>query len=89
MRRETATFSGIPITERAGERNCGVWVVDIVTGEIAALLRFEDAVQEIFSVQTLPGLRFAEVLEPDHPLVLSAYVLPDQALREVPQALRA
>jgi uncharacterized protein (TIGR03032 family) len=87
--RETATFSGIPITERSGERNCGVWVVDIVTGEIAALLRFEDAVQEIFSVQTLPGLRFAEVLEPDHPLVLSAYVLPDQALREVPQALRA
>ena len=30
--RESAVFSGIPIAERAlAERNCGVWVVDIIT----------------------------------------------------------
>src|SRR5205807_1649865 len=26
--RERAVFSGLPITERPTERNCGVWVVD-------------------------------------------------------------
>ncbi len=33
--RETAVFSGIPITDRlpAAERSCGVWVVDVETGQ--------------------------------------------------------
>ena len=56
--RETAVFSGIPITERLTERTCGVWVVDIHTGETVAFLKFEDALQEIFAVQVLPGRRF-------------------------------
>ena len=56
--RESAVFSGIPIAERAlAERNCGVWVVDVHTGQTVAFLRFEDAVQEVFAVQVLPGLR--------------------------------
>src|SRR5262249_18548762 len=40
--RETAVFSGLPITERP-ERNCGVWLVDLTTGKIVAFVRFEDA----------------------------------------------
>ena len=33
--RETAVFGGIPIAEKAlEERACGVWVVNINTGEI-------------------------------------------------------
>ena len=52
--RESAVFSGIPIAERAlAERNCGVWVVDIRTGQTVAFLRFEDAVQKVFAVQVL------------------------------------
>ncbi|EDX78308.1 hypothetical protein MC7420_8046 [Coleofasciculus chthonoplastes PCC 7420] len=31
--RETAVFSGIPLTERLEERICGVWVVNIETGQ--------------------------------------------------------
>ena len=40
--RETAVFSGIPITERlpAEQRTCGVCVVDLSRGEPVALLRF-------------------------------------------------
>src|SRR5262249_54292557 len=54
--RESAVFSGIPIANRAlAERNCGVWVVDIRTGQTVAFLRFADAVQEVFAVQVLPG----------------------------------
>lgn len=81
--RESATFSNIPIVERLTERICGVWVVNIVTREVVAFLRFEDAVQEIFAVQVLPGIRFPELLEWNDELVKSSYVLPDKDLAEV------
>jgi len=35
----------------------GVWVVNVETGQTVAFVKFEDAVQEIFAVQVLPGLR--------------------------------
>src|SRR5262249_37283213 len=54
--RETAVFSGMPITERLQERTCGVWVLDVLTGKTVGFVRFEDGgVQEIFAVQALPG----------------------------------
>lgn len=83
--RETNTFAGIPITEDGADRRSGVWVVDLETGETVALLRFNDAVEEIFAVKVLPGLIFPSLLEPGHPLIGTSYVLPDEALREVAQ----
>ncbi|NEQ45458.1 MAG: TIGR03032 family protein [Leptolyngbya sp. SIOISBB] len=81
--RETAVFSGIPLTQTLSERICGVWVVNIISGEIVAFLKFEDAVQEIFAVSVLPGLRFPELIEHDDDLLSSSYVLPDAAMAEV------
>lgn len=81
--RETNTFEGIPITEDGSQRRSGVWVIDLETGETVALLRFSDAVEEIFAVKVLPGLRFPSLLEPGHPLIGTSYVLPDDALKEV------
>lgn len=81
--RETAVFSGIPITERQKERICGVWVVNIQSGETVAFLKFEDAVQEIFAVRVLPGIRFPEIIDFDEELLASTYALPDEALAEV------
>ena len=83
--RETAVFSGIPLTERLEARICGVWVVNIMTGETIAFLRFEDAVQEIFAVQVLPNIAFPEIIDWDEKLIASSYVLPDEALKDVPQ----
>ncbi len=83
--RETAIFSGIPLTERLEARICGVWVVNIMTGETIAFLRFEDAVQEIFAVQVLPNISFPEIIDWDEKLIPSSYVLPDEALKDVPQ----
>ncbi|MGL4422290.1 MAG: TIGR03032 family protein [Gemmataceae bacterium] len=83
--RETAVFSGIPITERLpeSERRCGVWVVDIRNGQTVALLRFESGVQEVFAVQLLPH-RWPELLNDFRdPHVESSYVLPDAALADV------
>ncbi|MDY7012980.1 MAG: TIGR03032 family protein [Cyanobacteriota bacterium] len=81
--RETATFSGIPLTERLTERICGVWVFNIQTGEAIAFLRFEDAVQEIFAVEVLPDIRSPEILQGDEERLAHSYALPDGALRDV------
>lgn len=80
--RESATFSGIPLTRTLSERHCGVWVVDLRTGQIIAFLRFEAAVQEIFAVAVLPGIRFPDVINDDATLIGLTYALPDAALRE-------
>ncbi len=87
--RESATFSGIPLVDELKERTCGVWVLDIRTGQTVAFLRFEGIVQEIFAVQVLPDIRYPEVInEPGDPLN-SSFVLPDDALAQVPQTMRA
>ena len=43
--RESAVFSGIPLVERVRDRTCGVWVVNIETGQTVGFLRFEGGVQ--------------------------------------------
>jgi uncharacterized protein (TIGR03032 family) len=81
--RESAVFSGIPLVERVRERTCGVWVVNIETGQTVGFLRFESGVQEIFAVQILRGMRFPELLEWNDERLGSSYVLPDEALADV------
>jgi len=80
--RETALFSGIPITERlpVEERACGMWVVDLRTGQTVAFLRFSSGVQEVFGVLVLPGRRFPEILTEDPETAGESFVLPDDAL---------
>ena len=89
--RETAVFSGIQITERLKEteRTCGVWVVDIERGQVVAFLKFEEAVQEIFALALLRGMRFPDLINDNNELIGGSFVLPDAALRDVPASLRA
>jgi uncharacterized protein (TIGR03032 family) len=81
--RETAVFSGIPITERQQERICGVWVVDVRSGQTVAFLRFEEAVQEIFAVVVLPGIRYPEIASEDADVLASSFELPQEAMKDV------
>ncbi|MCK6473770.1 MAG: TIGR03032 family protein [Planctomycetes bacterium] len=81
--RETATFAGLPITESTEPRYCGVYVVDLRTKQIAAFLRFEGAVQEIFAVQVLPNQVHPEIVTDNLEALSNSFVLPDAALREV------
>jgi len=83
--RESSTFGGLPLEERLDERLCGVWVVNIETGQIVGFIRFEDLVQEIFDVAFLPGARFPEIAEPASDTTAFSYVLPDEALADVAQ----
>ncbi len=88
--RETAVFGGVPIAERElSERTCGVWVVDIRSGEVIAFVKFEDAVQEIFAVEVLVGSRYPELVNEDRELLASTFELPDATLADVPSELRA
>ncbi|WP_165230642.1 TIGR03032 family protein [Aquisphaera insulae] len=89
--RESAVFSGIAITERltAEERTCGVCAIDLRSGRLVALLRFETAVQEVFAVTVLPGRRFPELINDDESLLENSFTVPDAALADVSAALRA
>jgi uncharacterized protein (TIGR03032 family) len=87
--RESAVFSGIPIAERpVAERCCGVWVVDVTTGATVAFVKFQDAVQEVFAVQALPGVRCPDLINDNNALLADSFVLPDEALGLVPAPLR-
>jgi len=89
--RESAVFSGIPITERLAEhqRMCGVCAIDLTTGQVVALLRFGTAVQEVFAVTVLPGRRYPELISNHDTLLENSFVVPDAALADVPASLRA
>jgi len=74
--RDTAIFSGIPLTERLKERTCGVWAVDLASGKTIGFLKFEGAVREIFAVQVLHGIRFPELVTDDMKLIGNSFLLP-------------
>ena len=55
--RETTTFGGAPIAAFHDRLKCGVGVIDLSSGVTVATLQFANGVEEIFDVQTLPGVR--------------------------------
>jgi uncharacterized protein (TIGR03032 family) len=80
-----SVFEGIPLAQRlrADDRACGVWAVDIRSGNIVAFLKFEGQVQEIFDVQVLAGVLWPELLEPEADVLATTFALPKNALGEV------
>ncbi len=87
--RESAVFGGVPIAEKKlEERTCGVWVINIETGEVIGFVKFEDAVQEIFAVEAISA-RYPELINEDRELMAGSFELPDDALADVPPELRS
>lgn len=54
--RETNVFGGLPIGEYADKLQCGLGIVDIETGYTVASLSFQTGVDELFAVETVPGV---------------------------------
>jgi len=58
--RENRTFAGLPLQERLAaakvEPRCGLYVIDLKTGDIAYWLRIEGIVSELYDVVALPGI---------------------------------
>jgi hypothetical protein len=81
----------VMITDRLAEdeRTCGVCVVELATGRVVAVLRFETGVQEVFAVALLPGRRWPELINDDDTRLENSFVVPAAAMADVPAALRA
>jgi uncharacterized protein (TIGR03032 family) len=64
LSRARPTLEGVPIVARRDQLQCGLWVVDLRTGAIAAHLAFHTGLEELFDVQILPGITFPYVSGP-------------------------
>ena len=74
--RSTSAMDGVPLAERREQLKCGVAVVDLRSGQVIALLEFQTAVEEIFDVQLLPGLRFPEVVGFQQETIQHTFIVP-------------
>jgi uncharacterized protein (TIGR03032 family) len=74
--RSTSAMEGVPLARRREELKCGIAVVDLRSGQVIAFLEFQIAVEEIFDVQLLPGLRFPEVLGFQKDAIQHTFVVP-------------
>ena len=58
--RENKTFSGLALdenlTSRDAEARCGLWVIDLRSGDVVHWLRIEGIVSELYDVVVLPGV---------------------------------
>jgi uncharacterized protein (TIGR03032 family) len=78
--RKTSAMDGVPLAERRDELKCGVAVIDLRSGRSIAFLEFQTAVEEIFDVQLLPGLRFPEVIGFQQETIQHTFVVPPMPL---------
>ena len=69
-------MDGVPLADAAGALKCGVAVVDLRSGRVVGLLEFQTAVEEIFDVQLLPGVRFPEVIGFQKETIRHTFVVP-------------
>jgi len=74
--RKTSAMDGVPLAERREQLKCGVAVVDVRSGRVVDLLEFQTAVEEIFDVQLLDGLRFPEVMGFQKDAIHHTFVVP-------------
>lgn len=74
--RKTSAMDGVPLADRRDELKCGVALVDLRSGQVTAFLEFQSAVEEIFDVQLLSGLRFPEVVGFQQEAILHTFVVP-------------
>jgi len=73
--RETSTFGTLPITSTGHALECGIWVVDVRTGQTAQFMQFQAGVEEIFAVEIL-ACRFPEVLGFQQDTIHGVFVVP-------------
>jgi uncharacterized protein (TIGR03032 family) len=76
--RATSAMDGVPLAEKRDQLQCGVAVVDLHSGHIAASLEFQTAVEEIFDVQLLRGGRFPEVIGFQKESLHHTFVIPPE-----------
>jgi uncharacterized protein (TIGR03032 family) len=76
--RPTSAMDGVPLAERRDQLKCGVAVVDLAAGRVCATLEFQTAVEEIFDVQLLGGVRFPDVMGFQQDTYRHTFIVPSQ-----------
>jgi uncharacterized protein (TIGR03032 family) len=74
--RATSAMDGVPLAGKRDQLKCGVALIDLHRGNMLGLLEFQTAVEEIFDVQLLSGLRFPEVIGFQHETINHTFVIP-------------
>lgn len=68
MPRDNKTFSGLALDDELASRNisarCGVYFIDLATGDIAHSLRIEGVVTELYDISVIPNIRQPAMLGP-------------------------
>jgi uncharacterized protein (TIGR03032 family) len=77
--RPTSAMDGVPLAERREQLQCGIAVIDLRSGHFIARLDFQTAVEEIFDVQILLGIRFPEVVGFQKETLHHAFIIPPVA----------
>ena len=80
--RPTSAMDGVPIAEQREQLKCGIAVIDLRTGNAVGEVEFHTAVEEIFDVQLLTGIRFPELVGFQKEALHHTFVIPP------PKALR-
>ena len=88
--RETAEFGDVPVAGRRESLKCGVAVVELASGNLAALLEFTAGINEIFAVEVLPGTHCPAISGPfvakDNTQPI--YTMPENWIARQPQPTR-
>lgn len=79
--RESATFSGLPIT-KLPKRVSGVWVINIKTGEITSFVEFTSGIDEVFAVSVLPHVKM-EMFDFNDEHSKANYIIPEEDVHQV------
>src|SRR5262249_30316552 len=74
-----SAMDGVPLADRRERLKCGVAAADLRSGRVVASLEFQTAVEEIFDVQLLPGLRFPEVIGFQQETIQHTFVVPRES----------
>jgi hypothetical protein len=69
-------MDGVPLAQKREHLKCGIAAVDLRTGEVAGMLEFQTAVEEIFDVQLLTGVRFPEVVGFQKETIHHTFIIP-------------
>jgi uncharacterized protein (TIGR03032 family) len=74
--RPTSAMDGVPIAEHRDELKCGVALLDLRRGACIGMLDFQTAIEEIFDVQILSGLRSPEIIGFQKETVDHTFIVP-------------
>lgn len=81
--RETNIFGGLPIGEYPERLECAIYVVDLRSGKTAGFIRFTKGIEELFSVEVLPGVVNPEIVGFEEDTINGIFLLPEKTLAEM------